>query len=86
MSAKLKAIHTHALDFWFARSPVVVVGGPQLLIINRLTLGPQWLAPALEFALLASLSMATAWTQGQARDATTDRHWHRIARMEAALT
>lgn len=85
MSIKLKSIHTHALDFWFARSSVVVIGGLQLLIINRLTLGPQWLAPALEFALLAPLSMATAWTQGQARDATTNEHWHRIARTRRAI-
>ncbi len=42
MSAKLKAIHTHALDFWFTRSSVVAVGGLQLLIINRLTLGPKY--------------------------------------------
>jgi hypothetical protein len=85
MSAKLKAIHTHALDFWVARSSVVVIGGLQLLIINRLTVGPQWLAPALEFALLAPLSMATAWTQGQARDATTHAHWHRIARTRRTI-
>lgn len=85
MSAKLKAIHTHALDFWFARSSVVVVAGLQLLIINRLTLGPQWLAPTLELVLLIPLSMATAWTQGQARDATTDRHWYRIARLRRGI-
>ena len=79
MSAHLKAIHTHALDFWFARSSVVVIGALQLLIINKLSLGPRWLAPALEFALLAPLSFATAWTQGLARDAVHDAHWRRVA-------
>lgn len=85
MSEKLKAIHTHALDFWFARSSVAVVAALQLLIINQLTVGPQWLAPTLEVALLAPLSMATAWTQVQARDATTDHHWYRIARMRRGI-
>lgn len=80
MSAHLKTIHTHALDFWFARSSVVIIGALQLLIINKLSLGPRWLAPALEFALLAPLSFATAWTQGLARDADEDHHWRRIAR------
>ncbi len=80
MSAHLKAIHTHALDFWFARASVVVIGALQLLIINKLTLGPRWLAPALEFALLAPLSFATAWTQGLVREAAEDHHWQRIAR------
>ena len=77
MSAHLKTIHTHALDFWFARSSVVVIGALQLLIINKLSLGPRWLAPALEFALLAPLSFATAWTQGLARDALKLAHGFR---------
>ena len=79
MSAKLKAIHTHALDFWLARGSVVVVAALQLSVINKLSVGPYWLAPALELALLIPLSLATAWTQGKARDATTDHHWHLIA-------
>lgn len=85
MSGKLKAIHTHALDFWFARSSVVVIAALQLMIINKLTLGPQWLAPALEFSLLVPLSMATAWTQGQARDATESHHWHRVAKWRRGI-
>ena len=80
MSVKLKAIHTHAFDFWLARASVVVIATLQLSIINKLSIGPFWLAPALELALLLPLSLATAWTQGQARDATTDHHWHLIAR------
>lgn len=70
MSKDLKSIHTHALDFWFARSSVIVIIVLQLLIVNKLTLGPRWLAPTLEVALLAPLSFATAWTQGMAREAS----------------
>ena len=85
MSDKLKAIHIHAFDFWLARSSVVVVIVFQALIINKLTVGPRWLAPGLELALLIPLSMATAWTQSQARDATTHHHWLRVARMRRLI-
>ena len=85
MSDKLKAIHSHAFDFWLARSSVVVVISLQWLIINKLTVGPQWLAPSLELALLLPLSMATAWTQSQARDATTHYHWLRVAKMRRLI-
>jgi len=85
MSRELKAIHTHALDFWFARSAVIAIVVLQLLIVNKLTLGPRWLAPALEVALLVPLSFATAWTQGMARDATTDEHWLSVARAAHAI-
>ncbi|MEG3147438.1 hypothetical protein U1839_22525 [Sphingomonas sp. RT2P30] len=64
---------------------MAIIIGLQLLIINKVTLGPQWLAPALELALLAPLSIATAWTQGQARDATTDHHWRSIARQRRVI-
>ena len=80
MNLRLKAIHNHALDFWYARSSVVVIIGLQLLIIIKLTLGPRWLAPVLEGALLVPLSFATAWTQGRARDAVSEQHWVTVAR------
>ena len=85
MSTHLKAIHTHALDFWYARSSVVVIVGLQLLIINKLTLGPRWLAPVLECALLIPLSFVTAWTQGLARDASTENHWLSVAKRRRAI-
>lgn len=85
MSTKLKAIHTHRHDFWLARGSVIIIIGLQMLIINKVTLGPQWLAPALEFALLGPLSIATAWTQGQARDATTNHHWRSIAQQRRVI-
>src|SRR3954453_12026519 len=80
MSKHLAAIHTHALDFWMARASVVVIVGLQLLLVNRLTFGPRWLAPAAEFALLIPLSVVTAWAQDMVVKATTDHHWHMIAR------
>lgn len=85
VSAKLRAIHTHAFDFWLARSSVVVVAGLQLLMINRFALGGRWLAPALELALVIPLSAATAWTQDKARRASEDHHWHRVAQWRRAI-
>ncbi len=85
MNAKLKAIHTHALDFWLARGSVALVAVLQLLIINRLSIGPRWLGPVLELVLLIPLSMATAWTQARVRAATTAQHWHVIARHRLAI-
>lgn len=80
MSTHLAAIRTHALDFWMARTSVVVIVGLQLPLAERLTIGPFWLAPAAELALLAPLSIATAWAQDMVVKATTDHHWHMIAR------
>jgi len=61
--------HQHAiirhrgLDFWSARAAVLVIICLQLLVINNLSFGPRWLAPAIEAALLVPLSIATAWTE-----------------------
>lgn len=85
MKAKLKAIHTHAFDFWLARSSVVAVVALQLLIIHDLTLGPRWLAPTLELTLLLPLSIATAWAQGRAKVAETEHHWRLIERAGHAI-
>ena len=80
MSEELRAIHTHAWDFWLARASVALIAALQLLMINRLGLGPRWLAPAFEIALLIPLSVATAWTQTTVQSAREDHHWRRIAR------
>ena len=72
------AIHHRALDFWMARGAVLVIICLQLLVINDLSFGPRWLAPVLEAALLVPLSVATAWTQSEARKAVEDHEWHRI--------
>jgi hypothetical protein len=74
-------LQTHAMDFWYARAAIVVIAGLQLAYLNQhLTIGPRWLAPALEIALLIPLSAATAWTQQRARVATEDHHWAAIRR------
>lgn len=39
----------------------------------------RWLAPVIELALLLPLSVGTAWTQANARNATTDAHCRRVA-------
>ncbi len=85
MSIKLRAIDTHAFDFWLARASVVVVAVLQLLLVNRLGIEPHWLAPALEMSLIIPLSAATAWTQSNVRKASADRHWQRVARQRRAI-
>ena len=85
MNIGLKAIHTFAVDFWLARASVALIAGLQLMMVNNLTVGPRWLAPAVEIALLLPLSVATAWTQANARDATTDTHWQRVASERYAI-
>ncbi|MES2188186.1 MAG: hypothetical protein V4505_26780 [Pseudomonadota bacterium] len=73
-------LKTHVLDFWLARGAIALTAGLNLLLVNDLALGPSWLAPAFEFAMLIPLSIATAWTQGRVRHAHTDHHWKIITR------
>jgi hypothetical protein len=79
-------LETHAFDFWLARGAVALIAGLQLLFIHHdLTLGPRWLAPAVEIALLAPLSVATAWNQRNVRRATQDHHWLRIGQIRQII-
>jgi hypothetical protein len=71
---------TQATDFWLARCAVLVIVGLQIGIVNDLTVGPRWLAPCLELALLIPLSVATAWTQRRARKASTKAEWNLVGR------
>lgn len=71
-------LHHRSIDFWLARASILVVVGLQLGVINDLSVGPKWLAPALELALLIPLSIGTAWTQQQAQS-LPDEHAARIA-------
>jgi uncharacterized membrane protein len=48
-----------AEPFWPAQATVLAAIGLQLLLPKRLTIGPSWLIPALEGALLIGLAMAT---------------------------
>jgi hypothetical protein len=81
MREKLSVIQTHAMDFWLARASVVAVIVLQVLIINRISVGPKWLGPALEMALLLPLSVVTAWTQRRSSHASTDAHWDGVAQL-----
>ena len=74
-----KIPYVHAFDFWLARGSVVVVVVLQLLLVNNFSIGPRWLAPALELLLLVPLSFATAWVQTRARTASTEAHFHLVA-------
>src|SRR3954462_1037557 len=78
-------IHTQALDFWLARGAVAAVAALQILMINNLAVGPRWLAPAIEVALLVPLSFATAWNQKRARLASAEHHWNLVARHRKAI-
>ena len=69
-----------ATDFWLARGAIVVIVLLQFGIVNDLTVGPRWLAPALELALLIPLSVVTAWTQTRTRRAATTAQWNSIGR------
>ena len=85
MSHPMKALETHAVDFWLARGAVVLIVGMQLLVSSRLTVGPRWLAPAAEVALLIPLSIGTAWTHARVQGATTDVHWRAIVRVRSSI-
>jgi hypothetical protein len=76
---------TQAVDFWLARGAVLAVVGLQIGIVNDLTVGPRWLAPSLELALLIPLSVATAWTQQHARKASTNAEWKIVGRNRRTL-
>jgi hypothetical protein len=73
-------LQTNAWDFWLARLAIALIAGLQLLFLHqKLLIGPRWAAPAFEIAMLVPLSVATAWTQRRARNATEERHWRAIA-------
>jgi hypothetical protein len=59
----------HGSDFWLACSAIVVVAILQFFLINSLSLGPRWLAPTAEIALLIPLAIAFRLHQKQARQA-----------------
>jgi len=88
-----KQLTDQAVDFWLARGAVLVIVGLQIGIVNDLTIGPRWLAPSVELALLIPLSIATVWTQRRARTALTKQQWKlvgrdrlRVRRLAIALT
>ena len=80
MAQSYKQFVDQALDFWLARAAVLVIVILQIAIVNDLMVGPRWVAPAIELALLIPLSIATVWTQRGARKASTDEQWHLVGR------
>jgi len=80
MSQSHRHLADRAIDFWLARGAVLVIVGLQIAIVNDLTIGPRWLAPVVELALLIPLSIATAWTQSRARKASTSEQWDIVGR------
>jgi hypothetical protein len=62
----------HAADFWLACSAIVVVAILQVFLINHLSLGPRWLAPAAEIALLLPLAAMFRIRQKRARHAIAE--------------
>jgi hypothetical protein len=80
MDRSHRHLTTRPSDFWLARGAILVIVMLQIGIVNDLAVGPRWLAPGLELALLIPLSLATAWTQTRARGASTDAQWASIGR------
>ena len=62
-----ETVRHYTRDTWFVRAAVMAIIALQTLVINDLSLGPRWLAPAVELALLVPLSIASLWTQTRAR-------------------
>lgn len=85
MHQRLSVLTNHALDFWLARAAVVVIVALQLLVSTKVALGPRWLAPVIETALLVPLSVGTAWTTNRASNATTHAHVHSILKVGRAV-
>jgi len=75
-----RQLTTQATDFWLARSAILIIVILQIGIVNDLAVGPRWLAPGLELALLIPLSLATGWTLRHARGASTDAQWAGVGR------
>ena len=80
MTTSPRSIEARPIDFWLARGAILVIVGLQLALVNDLSVGPRWLAPGIELALLVPLSIATAWTQKTAKDASTDTQWNWVSR------
>ena len=72
-------------EFWLARGAIVVTAALNAFLINDFTVFPWWLASVVELALLAPLSVATAWNHNQMRHAKSERHWQRIHHHRRAI-
>ena len=66
------------MDRWLARGAVLVIVALRIGFVNDLSVGPTWLAPAIELALLIPLSAGTIWTQRSVRKAETIAQWRLV--------
>ncbi len=80
MRQKHQHLQKHRRDSWMARGAVLVIVALQIGFVNDLSVGPWWLGPGIELALLIPLSVGTAWTQRSVRDAETDDEWLSVRR------
>lgn len=71
-------LRAHLFDFWLARGAILITAALNAVLINKLSTLPWWLASTVELALLIPLSIATAWTHGRMRKATSPHHWEAI--------
>lgn len=90
MSHKLVSPDAHAADFWLACSAIVMVAVLQSFLINDLSLGPRWLAPAAEIALLIPLAALFRIRQKRVRRAVAagkliDYQWRVIRYLALGL-
>src|SRR3979490_2664200 len=68
----------HQMDRWLARGAVLLIVALQCGFVNDLSVGPVWLAPGIELALLIPLSIGTIWTQRSIRTAETPEEWRMV--------
>jgi hypothetical protein len=59
MDGSHRQLTTQATDFWLAWDAIFVIVMLQIGIVNDLSVGPRWLVPSLELALLIPLSLST---------------------------
>jgi hypothetical protein len=81
---------TRSSDFWMACSAIVVVAILQFFLINDLSLGPRWLAPGAEIALLIPLAAMFRIRQQHVRRAVAagriiDPQWRMIRYLAIGL-
>ena len=83
------SVAARALDIWLARAAVLAIVALQVLLVNDLSPIPRWILPALELALLAPLSIATAWSLDSARKTANAEdpsdHWATVTRNRSAI-
>jgi hypothetical protein len=77
--------YTTSLDLWLARAAVVSVIALQLGLINSLSFGAHWLAPALETVLLIPMILLSARSERLARKAKRSGDWGVVSRYRPVL-